>query len=142
MSDKMYPNIDMEKTGKWLQLCMQMKGFSVKDIQEYLHLSCPQPVYRWFKGKILPSVDHLLMMSRLLGVHMEELLITKEDGSEQNEKETVSVFPLIDILQIPIDAIVCGNRALIAFNITFDTFEPRDRRLHVYYEKLNEMCVA
>lgn len=87
MNDKIYPNIDMEKTGKWLQLCMKMKGFSVKDIQEYLHLSCPQPVYRWFKGKILPSVDHLFMMSRLLGIHMEELLITKDGDSIWNDKE-------------------------------------------------------
>lgn len=51
---------------------------SIKDIQEYLHLSCPQPVYRWIKGKILPSVDHLLMLSELFGVHMEKLLVKKE----------------------------------------------------------------
>ena len=58
---------------------IQQNGYCVADIQEYLHLSCPQPVYRWFKGMILPSVDHLLMLSELLGVHMEELLVKKQN---------------------------------------------------------------
>ena len=49
----------------------------MKYIQAYLHLSCPQSIYRWFKGKILPSVDHLCALSRLLGVHMEDLLVLK-----------------------------------------------------------------
>ena len=40
-----------------------------------LGLSCPQPVYRWYKGVILPSVDNLLRLSELYKVHMEELLV-------------------------------------------------------------------
>lgn len=70
-----YQNIDMKKTGKLLKTKIEQAGYSVKEIQERLLLSCPQPIYRWFKGKILPSVDHLYMLSRLLGVHMEELLV-------------------------------------------------------------------
>lgn len=75
---KIYPNIDMQRTGIRLKELIQKRGYCVTDIQEYLHLSCPQPVYRWFKGSILPSVDHLLMLSELLGVHMEELLVKKQ----------------------------------------------------------------
>ena len=55
-------------------------GYTPKMLQEYLHLSCVQPVYRWYKGSILPSVDHLLMLSELLGVHMEELLVKKQEN--------------------------------------------------------------
>ena len=44
-------------------------------IQDYLHLSCVQPIYRWYKGLILPSVDHLFMLSELLNVHMEDFLV-------------------------------------------------------------------
>ena len=76
---KIYPNIDMQRTGIRLKEFIQKSGYCVADIQEYLHLSCPQPVYRWFKGTILPSVDHLLMLSELLGVHMEELLVKKQN---------------------------------------------------------------
>lgn len=42
---------------------------------KYASLLCPQPIYRWFKGIVLPSVDHLYALSRLLQVHMEELLV-------------------------------------------------------------------
>ena len=52
-------------------------GYTPRIIQDYLHLSCVQPIYRWYKGKILPSVDHLFMLSELLNVHMEDLLVKK-----------------------------------------------------------------
>lgn len=75
---KSYPNIDMHQTGIQLKLYMDRAGLSVKDIQKYLYLSCPQPIYRWIQGKILPSVDHLLMLSELFGVHMEDLLVKRQ----------------------------------------------------------------
>lgn len=71
----MYPTIDQEKTGIKLKAMLKTAGYDVKYIQKYLHLSCPQPIYRWFKGKVLPSVEHLCAISILLGVHMEELLV-------------------------------------------------------------------
>lgn len=55
----------------------------MKEIQELLHLSCPQPVYRWFKGQALPSVDHLYALSKLLCVHMEELLLPVNEEPEE-----------------------------------------------------------
>ena len=56
---------------------LESAGYTPRMIQEYLHLSCVQPIYRWYKGLILPSVDHLFMLSELLGVHMEEFLVKK-----------------------------------------------------------------
>ena len=72
-----YPNIDLQQTGKKLKHMLESAGYTPRMIQEYLHLSCVQPIYRWYKGLILPSVDHLLMLSELLNVHMEELLVKK-----------------------------------------------------------------
>lgn len=72
-----YPNIDMYRTGKKLKRMLESAGYTPRMIQDYLHLSCVQPIYRWYKGMILPSVDHLLMLSELLHVHMEELLVKK-----------------------------------------------------------------
>lgn len=90
--NKTYPDIDMEQTGRRLQQCIHRAGFAVRDIQEYLHLSCPQPVYRWFKGAILPSVNHLFMLSKLLGMHMEELLVQRvsEDSSVMEQRDLQS----------------------------------------------------
>ncbi len=72
-----YPNIDMQQTGAKMKRLLETAGYTPRMIQEYLHLSCVQPIYRWYKGLILPTVDHLLMLSELLGVHMEELLVKK-----------------------------------------------------------------
>ena len=72
-----YSNIDMQRTGAKMKRLLEIAGYTPRMIQEYLHLSCVQPIYRWYKGLILPSVDHLLMLSELLGVHMEELLVKK-----------------------------------------------------------------
>ena len=72
-----YPNIDMIQTGIKLKHMLESAGYTPRIIQDYLHLSCVQPIYRWYKGKILPSVDHLFMLSELLNVHMEDLLVKK-----------------------------------------------------------------
>ena len=68
-------SIDMIETGKHLKELARRSGYGVKSIQQYLGLSCPQPVYRWYKGIILPSIDNLLRLSELYQVHMEELLV-------------------------------------------------------------------
>ena len=76
-----YPNIDMQRTGRKLKYIIESAGFTPRMVQEYLHLSCVQPIYRWYKGLILPSVDHLLMLSELLNVHMEDFLVKKNAES-------------------------------------------------------------
>ncbi len=75
MQNYNYPNIDMQRTGELLKWKVEEAGYTVKELQEKLMLSCPQPIYRWFKGKVLPSLNHLYVLSKLLDVHMEELLV-------------------------------------------------------------------
>lgn len=81
-----YQNINLRRTGAHLKEMIRRKGYTVKDIQRQLHLACPQPVYRWFKGQMLPSVDHLYMLSCLLGVHMDELLLPENRLFPMEEK--------------------------------------------------------
>jgi len=79
--------IDIQMTGARLKEYARVYGYTVKDIQCYLGLSCPQAVYRWFKGLILPSVDNLLKLSELFDVNMEELLV--KEGEEREVKYTL-----------------------------------------------------
>ena len=72
-----YPNIDMQRTGRRLKHIIESAGYTPRMIQNYLHLSCVQPIYRWYKGLILPSVDHLFMLSEMLNIHMEDFLVKK-----------------------------------------------------------------
>ena len=71
-----YAKIDLLRTGELLRSRIEEAGYTVKDIQEYLMLSWPQPIYRWFSGQILPSIQHLYALSKLLGVHMEDLIVS------------------------------------------------------------------
>lgn len=77
-----YANIDMERSGQRMKQMILEAGYDVKAIQNYLHLAYPQPVYRWFHGQVLPTVDHLFMLSKLLGVHMEEFLVESKKDSD------------------------------------------------------------
>ena len=77
-----YRYIDLKKTGRNIERLIRKRGYSVKDIQYFLHLSCPQPVYRWIRGQILPSVDHLYVLAEVLQVYMEELLVTSSRRSD------------------------------------------------------------
>ena len=85
----MYQPIDPIKTGAKIKRILKAAGYEVRDIQKYLHLSCPQSIYRWFKGKILPSVEHLCALSRLLNVHMEDFLVLQEQSIEDNIGEAI-----------------------------------------------------
>lgn len=89
--NRTYPNIDLIETGKHLKRLLTSRGYSVKEIQNYLQLSCPQPIYRWFKGQILPTVDHLYGLAQLLNMHMEDLLI-----STHSQKKILNL-PLIEL---------------------------------------------
>lgn len=53
-----------------------------------------------------------------------------------------NLYALSELFQVPIDAIVCGNRAPIAWEISEKPLDTRERRVCAYYDKLNEKCVA
>ena len=53
-----------------------------------------------------------------------------------------NLYALSELLQVPIDAIVCGNRAPIVSERVVKAMTPEARRLYAYYEKLNEKLAA
>lgn len=53
-----------------------------------------------------------------------------------------NLYALSELLQVPIDAIVCGNRKAILPEPIVVIENPRFRRIYTYYEKLNIKIVA
>ena len=53
-----------------------------------------------------------------------------------------NLYALSELLQVTIDAIVCGNRAPIVSERVVKAMTPEARRLYAYYEKLNEKHAA
>ena len=53
-----------------------------------------------------------------------------------------NLYALSALFQLPIDAIVRGNRVPIVPSIPLEMLDLRGRRLNAYYEKLNTLHVA
>ena len=86
MSIKQFPTIDMTATGENIARLRREKGLTVRDIQIYFGFEEPQAVYKWQRGKSLPTVDNLYALSKLLEVPMDEILVSA--GSHLNITET------------------------------------------------------
>ena len=71
--------IQQEATGKHLHQLFRQNGYSVRDIQLACGLGTPQAVYKWLAGQSLPSIDCLLVLSRILHVGIEEILVVDGD---------------------------------------------------------------
>ena len=74
-----YITIHQEATGRNIKNLMKEKGYKVRQVQEAMGFENPQAVYKWLKGKSLPNLDNLLVLSRLLKVSIEEILVTDGD---------------------------------------------------------------
>lgn len=70
----MFPVIDKKQTGVHLRKLMDRRGFSVKDIQEYLGLASVQSVYHWLNGISMPTIDNLYALSELFQVTIDDMI--------------------------------------------------------------------
>ena len=73
---KMFPVIDLAATGENIARLRKARGLTVRDLQNWFGFEEPQAIYKWQKGKSLPTVDNLYALGVLLNVPMEEILVT------------------------------------------------------------------
>ena len=66
----------MIKIGRNITRLRKKAGLTVKELQEAFGFATPQAIYKWQRGTSLPTVDNLLVLSVLLGVSLDELIIT------------------------------------------------------------------
>ena len=78
-----FPVLDQEKTGENIQRLREEKGLSIRELQDYFNFDSPRAIYNWLGGKTLPSVDHLVGLSRLFEVPVDEIIVvTTGEGGE------------------------------------------------------------
>jgi transcriptional regulator with XRE-family HTH domain len=73
---KMFPVIDPVATGENITRLRKARGLTVRDLQDWFGFEEPQAIYKWQKGKSLPTVDNLYALGVLLDVPLEEILVT------------------------------------------------------------------
>ncbi len=53
-----------------------------------------------------------------------------------------NLYALSELLQVPIDAIVCGNREPLMSDVTIELHNARDQKMYAYYKKIKELQAA
>jgi transcriptional regulator with XRE-family HTH domain len=73
--------IDAAGTGMRIRQILKSHRMTSRAVAEHLNLSI-NTVNSWRKGTSMPSVDTLLRLSRLTGLHMEDFLVEMEERSK------------------------------------------------------------
>ena len=92
---KMFPVIDLVATGQNITRLRKDRGLTVRDLQDWFGFEEPQAIYKWQKGKSLPTVDNLYALGALLDVPMEEILVPCKHklNIAKNGQQEVSCCP-------------------------------------------------
>lgn len=69
------PTINLEKTGENIMRLRKMNGLSVKDLQDIFGFGTPQAIYKWQHGTALPTIDNLIVLAAVFGVHIDDILV-------------------------------------------------------------------
>ena len=77
---KKLPTIDMVKTGEKIEHLRKARGFTGSELQDCLGFNTPQSIYKWQKGKVVPTIDHLVALSSLFGVTIDEIIIIESNA--------------------------------------------------------------
>ena len=75
MNTTPFPVIDLAATGRKIQRLREKRGLTVRDLQAYFGFEEPQAIYKWQKGKSLPTVDNLYALAALLQVTVDDILV-------------------------------------------------------------------
>ena len=64
----------MTQTGKNISRLRKENGITVKQIQDVMGFNTPQAVYKWQRGETMPSLDNILVLSKLFNKSVEEIV--------------------------------------------------------------------
>lgn len=72
------PIIDMVRTGQNINRLRKAAGISVKELQDIFGFGTPQAIYKWQHGTALPTIDNLVVLAAVLGVKVDDVLVTTD----------------------------------------------------------------
>ena len=90
--ERMALSINMEKTGAKIKRSIKESGYTMREIMEITGVTTEQTIYKWYSGKSIPSLETQIILCRLLGLSVTELLVIdgEFDFSEENEDECLT----------------------------------------------------
>ncbi len=70
-----FPQIDLVATGKRIKEMRERRGFTVRELQDFLGFNEPVAIYKWQRGVCLPTFDNMYAMACLFNCSIDELLV-------------------------------------------------------------------
>lgn len=86
------PVLDLEATGTKIKTIMKLRGVTPRQLQLIMDFPYVQTIYNWFAGKNMPTLDNLVVLAQILGVTMDEIVVTRMVEMEIDDVEGVEVL--------------------------------------------------
>lgn len=75
-------HVDLEGTGMRITLMRKAHRLSVRDLADMLGFNSVQSIYKWQRGECLPTIDNLIVLSRIFETAIDDILVVA-DGAAQ-----------------------------------------------------------
>ena len=69
--------LDLDATGAKIKTLMKQRGITPRQMQLILNFPYVQTIYNWFAGKNMPTIDNLVVLAQVLGVAMDDIIVTR-----------------------------------------------------------------
>lgn len=86
------PVLDLEATGAKIKTLMKQRGITPRQLQILLAFPYVQTIYNWFAAKNMPTLDNLVVLAQVLGVTMDDIVVTRMVTVEIDDSEGVEVL--------------------------------------------------
>ena len=86
------PVLDLDATGEKIKTLMKQRGISPRQLQIILNFPYVQTVYNWFAGKNMPTIDNLVVLAQILGVTMDDIVVTSMVEVDIDDLENTEVL--------------------------------------------------
>ena len=71
---------------------MKLRGVTPRQLQLIMDFPYVQTIYNWFAGKNMPTLDNLVVLAQILGVTMDDIVVTRMVEMEIDDVEGVEVL--------------------------------------------------
>ena len=86
------PVLDVDATGAKIKSLMKQRGITPRQLQIILDFPYVQTVYNWFSGKNMPTIDNLIVLAQVLGVTVDDIIVTKTVDIEIEDMQGVEAL--------------------------------------------------
>ena len=67
-------SIDTKTTGSNIKKLMQTNNISVLQLQTMFGFNTPQAIYKWLRGRNMPTVDNLVNLAGIFNCNIDDII--------------------------------------------------------------------